>query len=411
MRSALAGSLLVALLATACATAGPGPGPLAVSGGPPIAAVAEAEEAALAGRIEPFEDPLLAEYLATIADRLASADERESGALPITITVVRDPSIGALALPTGRIYLHTGLLSRVANEAQLATVLARELTHVRRLQGATILVEPSAVDEALARIAPGIVAGLSAADEAGTSPLTAMASAILGKRLPLAYTGAMTGHGRALERDADAGALERLVRAAYDPKEAPRVFERLRREARRGGAAERFFLGTDAALAQRIDVMTRLVTTTFSVAAGVPDTVRETADFEAALTPLVRENARLELRAGRLRAAQEQLDRVLAQAPGDAVAHLYSGDLLRLRAQRARSVADRDELARQALTMYERSASLDPGLAEVPRQIGLLYYQQGRYDRAREAFERYVARNPDAPDAARVREYVLALSR
>jgi regulator of sirC expression with transglutaminase-like and TPR domain len=47
----------------------------------------------------------------------------------------------------------------------------------------------------------------------------------------------------------------------------------------------------------------------------------------------------------------------------------------------------------------------------VTRQIGLLYYQQGRYDFAREAFEQYVARAPEAPDAARVAEYVLLLTR
>ena len=95
----------------------------------------------------------------------------------------------------------------------------------------------------------------------------------------------------------------------------------------------------------------------------------------------------------------------------DPRAHLYDGDLHRLRAQRTRSVADRDELARKALASYERCASLDPGIAEVPRQLGLLYYQQGQLERAREAFTRYLALASDAADAARVKEYLAALSR
>jgi tetratricopeptide (TPR) repeat protein len=128
------------------------------------------------------------------------------------------------------------------------------------------------------------------------------------------------------------------------------------------------------------------------------------------VAPVVRENAALELRGGRYRAAHEQLDRVLGVQPIDPLAHLYYGDLYRLRSQRTRSVADRDELVRRALASYDRSAALDPNLGEVQRQLGLLYYQQRQPDRAREAFMRYIALSPDAPDVARVREYLLALA-
>ncbi|HYE92868.1 MAG TPA: tetratricopeptide repeat protein, partial [Terriglobales bacterium] len=325
--------------------------------------------------------------------------------------VLRDPTINAFALPDGRVYVHTGLLSRLANEAQLATVLARELTHARRRHGLLARASEADVAAAITALAPALTAAaMDDSDEGTGRPLSPVASVILGGRLTHAYTAAFTGHGRELERAADAGALERLVRAAWDPKEAPRAFERLRREARVGGAAERFHLGNDAALADRVESAQRLVTAVYAVAAALPDTIRETPDFEPVLAPMVRENARLELRAGRFRAAQAQLDRVLAHTPGDGRAHLYYGDLHRARAQRARSVADRDELARRALAAYERAVALDPSLGEVSRQVGLLYYQQGRVDRAREAFEQYITRNPDAADAARVREYVRVLT-
>jgi tetratricopeptide (TPR) repeat protein len=127
------------------------------------------------------------------------------------------------------------------------------------------------------------------------------------------------------------------------------------------------------------------------------------------MAAVARENARLELGIGRFREAQEQLDRALAVRPEDARAHLYVGDLHRLRAQRARGAAERDELARRALAAYERCAGLDPDIVDVARQVGLLYYQQGRVEQAREAFARYLGRSPDAPDAPRVREYLAAL--
>ena len=64
------------------------------------------------------------------------------------------------------------------------------------------------------------------------------------------------------------------------------------------------------------------------------------------------------------------------------------------------------ELARQAFTSYEECIALDPEMTEVHRQLGLLYYQLHQIARAREAFARYLALRPDAPDAARVREYL-----
>jgi len=72
-----------------------------------------------------------------------------------------------------------------------------------------------------------------------------------------------------------------------------------------------------------------------------------------------------------------------------------------------RSVADQDELARKAYASYERCIALDPDRTEVQRQLGLLYYQLRLIDRARDAFARYLTLRPDAPDAARVREYLV----
>jgi regulator of sirC expression with transglutaminase-like and TPR domain len=64
-----------------------------------------------------------------------------------------------------------------------------------------------------------------------------------------------------------------------------------------------------------------------------------------------------------------------------------------------------------ALVRYRRSAELDPQAPEPYRQLGLLYYQQRLPDRAREAFQQYLALKPDAPDAKRIKEYLVELDR
>jgi predicted Zn-dependent protease len=390
-------ALLVAVLTSSCAT-----------GRAPAAAVsADAHEHTLLARARVLEDQALTELLERVTAALQIEGER--AATP-AVVVVRDPTISAFVLPSGRIYVHTGLLARLENEAQLATILARGLTQASRRPALERRALQGRLDDALLAM-PSTIGPALSTDDANRALLSATAATILGSRLTAVYVAAVTGYGRELERDADVGALRRLVRAGYDPKEAPKTFERLRREAKVGGAIERFYLGTDGTLGERIATLAPLVANDYAVAAAAPDTVKTTDDFETVMALVARENARLELGVGRFRAAQEQLDRALAVSPMDALAHLTYGDLHRLRAQRARGAADRDELARRALAAYERAARLEPDLVEVARQVGLLYYQQGRLDQAREAFTRYLTRSPDAPDAPRVQEYLAALNR
>lgn len=390
--------LLLAVLASGCAA------PRSVSIAPPAAA--DAQERVLLERVARHESPELAELLTRVATALLFDAE----SAPPEIVVLRDPAINAFVLPSGSVYLHTGLLARLGNEAQLATVLGRALAHAARREALERAAAHGRVDEALLAVPATIGASIASAS---TEPrvLSPVAEAVLGANLSVVYVAAVTGYGRDLEQAADAEAIRRLVRGGYDPKEAPKTFERLRREAKTGGALERFFLGNDEALADRAQRTGRLVTDDYAVAAATPDTINVTPHFQEVMAPVVRDNARLELRMGRFGAAQEQVDRALAELPVDAQTYLALGELLRLRAQRARGAADRDELARRALAAYEQSARLDPGLAEVARELGLLYYQQGQVERAREAFTRYLTLSPEAPDAARVQEYIAILTR
>ena len=391
--------LLAAVLASGCAV------PVTPSSMAPVAG-ADVQERTLVARATPYRDADLEALLAHVTTALLTESERASAAPEIV--VLRDPTINAFVLPSGRIYLHTGLLARLGSEAQLATILARALAQASRRDALELQAAPGKVPEVLPAVRSTI--GTALATDTGWSVMSPVAEAILGGNLSVVYVAAVSGYGRELERTADAGAIQRLVRAGYDPKEAPRTFERLRREAKVGGALERFFLGDDAALAERVESIARVVAEDYAVAAAMPDTVKSSDEFEEVAATVARDNARLELRRGRFRAAQEQLDRAMAVSPSDPQAYLALGELFRLRAQRARGAAERDELTRRALWAYEHSAMLDPALAEVVRELGLLYYQQGLRERALEAFMRYLVLSPDAPDAPRVSEYVAVLS-
>ena len=382
-------------------------------------ASAETEEQALLKKARPYEDLLLEEYLARIGGRLTPDDVRAAGGPAFKVGVIRDPTLNAFAMPTGKIYLHTGLLSRLDNEAQLATILGHEMTHVTHRHALSFQRDarntPRLDGVMGATAAIGVAAATASREQAGQPAQAALigqtASTILGLGLQLAAVASISGYGRDLERDADDGGLQNLVRAGYDPKEAPKVFEVLRSESKDRGSLEMFFFGSHPKLTERIQTTRALVATRYAAAAASPTTVRDTEDFQLRTRSVVRENAYEDIRAGRFALAQSQLDRVLAATPRDPVAHVYYGELHRLQSQRAVDAAQKAHLAALALAAYEKAAALDPALPEPHRQLGFLYYQQKQNAPARDAFRTYLALKPDAPDAKRIKEYLAELDR
>jgi beta-barrel assembly-enhancing protease len=379
-----------------------------------IRAQADREAAQLDAGAKLYDDPLLDAHLAGIAEKLARAGAEGPA---FKVTVVRDPTLNAFALPNGRIYVHTGLLAALENEAQLAMILGLEMTHVSsrhalalarasrgRPSASTIVASAASVGLELATDASA-----GAVDGVGTAALSATAVTIFGRGLPLAAEAAVYGRGDQLERDADAGGMDRLVRAGYDPKEASRAFDALRRDLGNRGSLEIFYFGRREQLAERVATTTELLQTYFATAAAAPGTVRTTDEWRLRMPAVVRENARLDIQAGRFALAADQLDRVLAATPRDPVAQLYYGDLYRLRSQRAQSAAEAADWARQAIDRYESAARLDPAYADPFRQLGLLYYRQQEIAQARAAFRQYLALKPGAPDAESVAEYLAEL--
>jgi len=365
-----------------------------------------------------YDDPLLEEYLAKVADRLISDEVKAAGGPGFRFAVFKDPSLNAFAMPNGRVYIHTGLLARLENEAQLATILAHELTHVTHRHSLKAF-----RDERNKRIffgVAGIAASIGVAVAAGEqarqgNPVSAevlrqTGNVLLGLGLTLAHAASVTGHHRDLEREADEEGMTRLVAAGYDPKEAPKVFELLRKDYGDRGPIETFFFGSHPRLTERLEATTHLLRTRYAAEASQPNRIVDTREFSLRLRTVVRENALLDLRAGRFNLARAQLDRVLAVTPKDPVAHLYYGDLYRLQAQRAKSRDDKQQLVRLAIERYEQCAALDPDFADPFRQLGLLYYQDGQRDRAREAFQKYLVLQPNAPDSRRIKEYMLELN-
>jgi tetratricopeptide (TPR) repeat protein len=65
----------------------------------------------------------------------------------------------------------------------------------------------------------------------------------------------------------------------------------------------------------------------------------------------------------------------------------------------------------QALQAYEQAAALDATFPDPSVRWAFLYYQSRQSDKAKEAFRKYLALKPDAPDSRRIKEYLVELER
>jgi predicted Zn-dependent protease len=202
-----------------------------------------------------YEDAALETYLTHVAQSLLPPDTRAVIPSP-RIKVARHPFLNAFALPHGVIYVHTGMLAQMENEAQIAMVLGHELAHfthrhtVKEIRQAhNQLAFYKALGVALAVVSGSLGATIGGVtDEVGR--LLALAS--------------VRGYSRALEREADAEGLRAMVTAGYDPKEAPKVFTHLLQESQGSTHQEPFFMGTHPHLQERLDHYHQLLTTQYA---------------------------------------------------------------------------------------------------------------------------------------------------
>ena len=350
-------------------------------------AQADTEATVLLERARADDERALAAHLTRLAERLTPGAATAAGGPLPRVVLLRDPTLAAFALPDGRVFVHTGLVAAVENEAQLALVLAREVAHVVGRHALEAWRDGEATP---------------ARFEARTA-LSPTAVAILGRSLPIAARAAVTGYGPAREREADTGGLAAVVRDGWDQPAATAVWAALARELSGRGALEVFLLGRPAWLEERRQAVGALP--------GAAPARTSSEEFEALRRPLLRDNAGDDARRGRFALARRQLDRVLAAVPTDALAHLQYGELHRLQSQRAATPDERDGEIRQARARYARALALDPTLAQAHRDLGLLAYQQQDLARARAELEAYLRAAPTAPDAVRIGEYVRELAR
>jgi len=170
-------------------------------------------------------NPYLNEYVTRVGKRLGSSREARESGFPFTFEVVADPSINAFALPGGPMFINTGLLRAVDNEAQLAGVMGHEMSHVILRHGTSQASQSKLIE--LPAVLGSQVAGGSLVGQLAQMGIGLGANSVLLK------------FSRSAESQADLMGSHLMAEAGYNPIEMARFFEKLNAEG--GSKTPQFF--------------------------------------------------------------------------------------------------------------------------------------------------------------------------
>jgi len=342
---------------------------------------AEEEEALLDGSGILYEEAVLQSYLEQVVRRLqAAAGARDEC---FKIRVVSDPYLNAFAFANGAIYVHTGILARLDNEAELAALLAHEMIHClhrHAFKAAREFKVPARGDASLERASlhPGQAQDLS-------SLIFAFRSMAL-----------VAESTQKLETEADEGALRILREAGYDPGAALKVLEHLKKEAEMENYKEPFLFATHPSLEKRMENMRRMLYNDSFAEIGEGTT--NEAPFLEKTSALILHNASLDLKAGRYAVALRGVQKYLTCHGPGSMAYFLMGEIFRQRG----GTGD----LRRAKAAYKTAILFDSSYSDPYKALGLIYYKERDWALAKTSFESCVALAPNHPDRAYIEEYL-----
>ena len=156
----------------------------------------------------------LQEYFRALGGRLASRPL--AGGHPYSFTLLNGKQVNAFALPGGPVFVFGGLVNFADNEAELAGVMAHEISHVALRHGTNQLSKAQLLQ------LPALVAG----NVIGGGALRQIVDLGLGVGL----NGLFLRYSRDDESQADALGARIMAAAGYNPREMARSFEKLEGE-------------------------------------------------------------------------------------------------------------------------------------------------------------------------------------
>lgn len=317
-----------------------------------------------------YEDAELTRYVQSVMDRLYP---EYIGV--INVGIINSPDLNAFALPNGSIYINSGMLSRLENEAQMATVLAHEgvhFIHKHSYQQRISLKQASAFS-----LGVGMVTGIPA----------------IGSVIAIS---SIYGYSKDLEREADEEGFRRLEKAGYDVSQSPITFQHLLTDVETLEIKQPYFFSSHPRLEERIESFSNLAAKAGSKTGNVyeDDYQAETSDLKLELL-----NDYLEI--GQYKSVLLILKNESARSIYPPQANYFLGEAYRLRGEEGDT--------EKSIDAYSASIAAVPDYSPPYRAMGIHYMKHNETEKAVSYFTRYLELTPDAPDIGYIKNYIAKL--
>lgn len=327
-----------------------------------------------------YEDSSITNYINQVAQKIQPAYIYK--AIPFQVKVIKNPHLNAFAYPNGTIYVHTGILAQMDNEAQLATLLAHEMTHATHrhaVRGFRDVKNKAGFFSALYIGSGGL----------GLLGLFASTVGAIGTNASI------YGYSRLLEAQADTVGLRLMANAGYNINEAPKLFVHLKKELTDENIKEPFLYASHPKLDERIQNYSSLINSKFQ---EIENGQNFESDFIRIMRPLLLDDAQLNLTAGRFGLAKKEIEKYLKLHSDHPNAYAMLGDVFRQQ-------YGQDSLL-TALNFYKKAASMDSTIADVHKNIGLINRKIKKTEEAEMAFRTYLRICSKCPDRKFIEQYL-----
>lgn len=169
------------------------------------------------------EDKELNEWVTKLAHDIAIHSDLK---VPLKVTILDSEEINAFALPGGFLYINTGLIEKAESEAELAGVIAHELSHVTARHGARLM--RKATIATIVYQAAQVAAVIFTGGAVGIGAYYALQYGFYGLGMVLSLT--LLGVSREYEAEADQLGVQYAWKAGYDPAGFITFFDKMSSE-------------------------------------------------------------------------------------------------------------------------------------------------------------------------------------
>ncbi|MDX1978840.1 MAG: M48 family metalloprotease [Bryobacteraceae bacterium] len=177
------------------------------------------DEMKMQGMIPPeVDNEVVREYVSEMARRIAAKSDLK---VPVKVVVLNSQEVNAFALPGGFLYVQRGLIEAAEDDAQLAGVIAHEISHAAARHGHQLM--RKATIASIIYQAAQVAAIIMTGGAVGLGAYYALQYGFYGLGLLLSLD--ILGVSRDFEREADQLGIQYTWNAGYDPSGFIRFFD------------------------------------------------------------------------------------------------------------------------------------------------------------------------------------------